>query len=358
MKLGVKSRMAEEKAAANRAEDVRRKRAERSQKRISEATQHAAHPVRVRPVVVRGGEFGMPIHQRNNKKAPRRAFYVTMDRAAGSELRLPALPALNPGWRLLSGLIAIAALFGIFSMWNSETFRVNGVDVQGLHRISTEEINHLLNLDQLSVVEIDARAVSEQVTSAFPELVGVRVSVQLPNTISMSARERQPIIAWQKGDDVQWLDAEGVIFPARGEAGPLITLHTDDDLPLAAVIIDPDILEKTAEAEESKPAAEKAAVEPAAAADKQRKVDLALVLATQTLSQKLPQDTKLVYSSQNGLGWVDQQGWQVFIGTDLQSFEAKYNMYQNLVRFLNDQGLKPVLVSVEHLNAPFYRLEP
>jgi hypothetical protein len=102
----------------------------------------------------------------------------------------------------------------------------------------------------------------------------------------------------------------------------------------------------------------KKAAESAVEAAKPRVVDPALVLATKSLSQQLPADTQLVYSSSNGLGWVDQQGWQVYIGTDLQNFEAKYNLYQNLVTHLNNRGLTPVLVSVEHLNAPFYRLEP
>lgn len=357
MRLGAKSRM-EEESAANRAEELRRKRTQRSQQRVSEATQRASHPVRVRPVVVRGGEFGTPIHQRAAKKTPRRAFYVTVDRAAGSELRLPAIPAFHPGWRLLSGLIAIAALVGIYTMWNSETFRVNGVEVQGLERISAEEINHLLNLENFSVVEIDARAASQEVMSAFPELVNVRMNVQLPNIVSMSARERQPVLAWKKGDNVQWLDADGTIFPARGEFEGLITLHSEDDLPLAIENIDIDALEETAEAGESKPPAAKPSGEDAAASEEQRKVDPAVVLATQVLSQKLSQDTKLVYSKNNGLGWVDQHGWQVYIGIDLQNFEAKYNLYQNLANHLSNQGLTPVLVSVEHLNAPFYRLEP
>lgn len=354
MRLGVKSKTAEENAA-NRAEELRKKRTGRSQKRVSEATQRAAHPVRVRPIVVRGSEFGTPIHQRAAKKSPRRAFYVTVDRTAGTELRLPSVPAFHPGWRLVSGIIAIAALFGIFTMWNSDTFRVGGVEVQGLERISAEDINKTLNLDNYSVVEIDTHTAVQQITSAFPELVNVRVQVKLPNLVSMSARERQPVLAWQKGDSVQWLDAEGAIFPARGEAGPLVTLHTEDDLPPAAVKIDIDAIELTAAAgEDEKPAAEKPVAEP----DELKKVDPALIAAAQSLSQKLPQDTTLVYSQTDGLGWVDPQGWQVFIGTDLQNFEAKYNLYQTLAKHLNDQGQTPALVSVEHLNAPFYRLEP
>ncbi len=32
-------------------------------------------------------------------------------------------------------------------------------------------------------------------------------------------------------------------------------------------------------------------------------------------------------------------------------------MYQQVTNYLTDQGINPALVSVEHLNAPYYRLE-
>jgi hypothetical protein len=156
-----------------------------------------------------------------------------------------------------------------------------------------------------------------------------------------------------------WLDAEGVIFPARGDAGPLVTIQSEDAPPLELIY--------TEAAEDE--AAEAASTGGNGAVDTTleeaqipvsglRKLDPSLLAAAQALSQKLPADTRLVYSSQDGLGWVDSAGWQVFIGADLSNFEAKFNMYQSLVQHLANQGQKPVLVSVRHLDAPFYRLEP
>lgn len=349
MRIGAKGN-----ASANRADDVRKRRTERSQERVSSATQRAAHPVRVRPVVVRGNEFGTPIHKQSNKHNPRRAFYVTMDSAAGSELRLPSIPMVHPGWRLLSGAIAIAALVGIYSFWNSEFFRVISAEVTGPQRISAEEMNGVLKLENLSVIEIDTSVIKKELTKAYPELIDVQVAVEMPNIVSVSASERQPVIAWQRGDQLQWLDAEGVIFPARGDAGPLVTIQSEDSLPMVAIIEDPEaVATQTAEAGKSSAEEQKAVETPAP-----RNVDPMLIAAAQTLSQKLPPETVIVYSTQNGLGWNDPQGWQVFIGTDLSNFEEKYGMYQGLANHLARQGETPVLISVEHLNAPFYRLEP
>lgn len=344
MRLGLKNQASTN--SATRAEELRRRRSEQSKKRVSKASQMASHPVRVRPVLMRGSGFGTPIH-RKARTTPRRAFYLTVDRAAGVELRLPSLPMIRPGWRLLSGLIAIAALVGIYSFWNSFFFRVGGVDVVGLERISAEEINDRLRLDGYSIIEIDPAAVVQQVREAYPDLRSVQVAVELPNYVTLHAVERQPVMAWQQGDQIHWLDEEGVVFPARGDAGPLVTIHAQDALPLVPLLPvtsgDGDEAETDADAPIS--------VEP-------RRVDITLLEAVQGLSQKLPPETQIAYDGQSGLGWIDASGTHVYIGTDLTNFEEKYLMYQQLASHLAARGEVPYMISVEHLDAPFYRLEP
>ncbi len=74
--------------------------------------------------------FGKPIHQQVATKRARRQFYVTMDQR-GAELRLPAITVINPGWRLLSGLLAALALAGIIAMLISPFFQIMSVEVTG-----------------------------------------------------------------------------------------------------------------------------------------------------------------------------------------------------------------------------------
>lgn len=353
MRLGLKGKMTSSENAANRAEEVRKRRTQRSQERVSTASMRAAEPVHVRPVVVRGNAFGIPIHRQSPKRTPRRTFYVTMDQAAGTELRLPSLPLVNPGWRLLSGLIVIITMVGIYSLLNSSFFRITTAEVSGVERLSADEINAKLELEDLPIVEIDTGELTQKLSSAYPELVGVQVGVELPNIVTVYATERKPVIAWQKGDQLQWLDAEGIAFPARGDAGPLVIINTEDDLPLTPVVVDPKV--------EATLTAAKTAGETVDGKDipvtGPRKVEPSLITAAEALSQKLPPETQLVYSKENGLGWVDPQGWQVFIGRDLGNFEEKFQMYQGLVSYLSSQGITPSLVSVEHTDAPYYRLE-
>ncbi len=346
MKVGNKGKLKDNNAAANRAEDVRRRRTQRSQQRVNEAKQRVAHPVRVRPVVVRGSAFGTPIHRQTSKQAPRRAFYVTMDHTSGTELRLPSLPMLWPGWRLLSALIAMAAMFGIYSMTNSTFFRLETIQINGLQRISPEEVSDTIDLSGVSIVEVTPQEVASKLSETYPELIDVTVDVALPSFVTINASERQPVVIWQKGDQIQWIDEEGVIFPPRGDAGPLVRIHSDDDLPMNIVLVDPETVEEDQTGEKAIPVTGP------------RTVEASLLTAAQGLYEKLPPDTAILYNNRDGLGWTDPQGWQVFIGNDLEDFEAKFSVYQKLVEHFNMQGIQPVLVSVEHLDAPFYRLEP
>lgn len=334
------------KSSASRAQEVRKRRSQQTQQRINTVTNRATHPVKTRPVTVRGNAFGTPIRQKAGRRA-RRAFYVTMDPAAGTELRLPTLPMVNPGWRLLSGILVILLGVAIYSLWNSPPFRIDHIGVIGLQRISADELTRELDLKNLSIIELNPAEIEASLSQSFPELMDVEVGVELPNFVTVTAVERQPAMVWQKGEQVLWIDPEGVIFPARGDVQELLTIQSSSDIPLA-----PQQLDST-----------EAHGEEAAAADSTnqpvflQKADPILLAAAQALRENLPPEVSLIYDHHNGLGWNDPMGWQVYIGNELSDFEAKYNMYQYLSGHLLDQGLQPVLVSVAQLNAPFYRLE-
>ena len=51
----------------------------------------------------------------------------------------------------------------------------------------------------------------------YPELTSVRVTVSLPNFVSVNVTERQPVIRWEQGDGYTWIAEDGVAFRPRGE---------------------------------------------------------------------------------------------------------------------------------------------
>ena len=335
---------------ASRAQEVRKRRAQRTQQRINTVTNRATHPVKTRPVTVRGNAFGTPIRQKASRPA-RRTLYLTVDSAAGAELRLPTLPMVNPGWRLLSGLLVILLRVAIYSLLNSPPFRVDHIGVIGLQRISADELTRELALQNLSIIEVNPAEIQAKLSQSFPELMEVEVGVELPNFVTVTAVERQPAMAWQKGEQVLWIDPEGVIFPARGDAQGLLTIHSSSDIPMVSQ--QPD----TTEAKGKEAAADDKAGGSTNRPVFLQKADPALLSAAQTLREKLSPEVSLIYDPHNGLGWNDPMGWQVYVGNELSDFEAKLNMYQYVSGYLLDQGLQPALVSVAQLNAPFYRLE-
>lgn len=65
----------------------------------------------------------------------------------------------------------------------------------------------------------------------------------------------------------------------------------------------------------------------------------------------------MIYDTKNGLGWADPHGWQVFFGTKTDDIDLKLTEYNHIVQAILDRNLQPVLISMEFLHAPFYRLE-
>lgn len=348
-------------ARSSRSDEVRERRGQRTQRRAGTAAARTANPPAQRPVMVRGvlNQNAQPLYRQAARSNPRRTFYVAMDPAAGTEIRLPAIPLVRPGWRAISALIAVVALFAIFSVWNSPFFRVQQISIVGLQRVNAADLEAVIHLQNLSIIEVRPEQVKEEIAVAFPELADVQVQVELPNFVTVSARERQPVLAWQKGDSTYWVDPEGFIFPARGEAGPAVTVVSPDDIPAVQSQAAP------APDAEANPAAQPTA-QPAVSgllagmgyttpAYANRRADLKVMSATLQLVKLLPPGTQLVYDKENGLGWTDAGGWQVFIGKDLENFEAKLATYQAILSDLQNRGLQPDLISVEHLNAPFFR---
>lgn len=345
----------------NRADNARQRRVQNRQERISAVNQRVISPSRSRTVISRGSLFGRPIHTKTSSRRARRTFYVAMD-SLGAEMRLPALPVFAPGWRILSLLIAIAAAAGIISVYTSPIFQIPYVEYIGLQRVPTEEINSVVNLDYRPIIEVQPQVVLTAIRNKFPELMDVSITVELPNIVNISAVERQPVLAWQQEDNVTWVDADGVVFPTRGEIGGLVTVHSDsaipqEPLPIEQLVAQAQTLEAAQESGVPLPTeTPPSEIDPLSSSPAQR-ANLKLLSAALELNQLLSANTELVYSDANGLGWTAPEGWQVYIGKDLNQFEEKYTLYQQVAGYLAKNGIQPKLVSVEHLNAPFYRLE-
>jgi len=86
-------------------------------------------------------------------------------------------------------------------------------------------------------------------------------------------------------------------------------------------------------------------------------IDPNVLNAAIELAGRLPEGATLVYDPTDGMGWIDPRGWKVYFGIDLSDLQVKEAEYQVIVDHLTQQGITPVMISVEFPHAPYYRTE-
>ena len=80
-----------------------------------------------------------------------------------------------------------------------------------------------------------------------------------------------------------------------------------------------------------------------------------MVQAILTLAPKIPAGMPMIYDPNYGMGWQDARGWSVYFGQTTRDVPMKLVVYQSIVDSLTSQGIQPTLISVEYLDAPFYK---
>lgn len=278
------------------------------------------------PMVSRG-KMARPPEQVRRRKEARRRYNVALS-APGAELRLPALPVFRIGWRMISGLLAIGMIWSLYALWTLPAFTVNWVEVQGLERLSDKEVNQVLKLSGQPIFAIDPQAVATQLDRSFPELVNAKISVGLPGSVIVSVGERQPVLAWEHAGILSWVDENGIAFLPRGEASSLI--------PVRVMGNPPNVGEARTE---------------------NQIISSDLVAVIQFVAAAAPQEVTLLYHPDHGLGWEDPAGWMVFFGPNPDKMDQRMAVYLTMIDELQKRGITPVMVSVEYLHAPYYRLD-
>jgi cell division protein FtsQ len=319
-----------------RADLLREKREKRPRKSSSKSARrsHNKTNVNLPPVLVRGGVAASVSHSRRKNKKNRRRFDIALN-GQGAEMQLPSLPSVGVGWRLLSAFLVGALGFMIYALWYSPFFSVEKIDVTGLVRLTDAEINSVADVIGKSIILVNPANLEQKFQEAFPELVNISVETEVPNKVVVNLVERQPVLAWQQDGQTFWVDERGVAFPPHSEGGPSVTIQGSDLLTITPA--GSETLEEGEIPLQTLP------------------VDL--VNAILTISSEAPENTPIVYDSQHGIGWLDPRGWQVYFGSSDEDMTLKLKVYMKTYKRLKKAGIRPALISVEHVHAPYYRLE-
>lgn len=342
--------MSPSKAATKRADDVRRRRASQPRKSTrTGAGKRAPKSNAPAPpaVLVRGSLAASMVHERRGKKRPKRRYDVALS-TPGAEMRLPALPRLQIGWRLVSAILLVGLAYLLYTVWNAPTYRVLAAEVKGVKGLSSQDINTVADVAGKPVFMVEPEKVRQELSDAFPELSAVKVDVALPAKVTVTVEERQPIIVWVQDDQETWIDPFGIAFPVRGESDSLIQVNARTSPP---GLEESKVEESDTEVSEIAEVVVEAEDAPAAF------LPVELVNAILLMAEEAPEGKPLVYSSDHGLGWEDKRGWEVYFGTTDEDMAMKLQVYKEIVRRLKKDDVRPEFISVEYVHAPYYRLD-
>lgn len=283
------------------------------------------------PITARGVVNDFAIERR--KKAGKRRFNAVLNlpHSRLNSLPLPGI-RIRAGWRWLSFFLVLVLGTCLYLAWTMPEFRVSAAHIVGNQRIPADEINSALELNSQPVFLLKPSRIEAATLRAYPELASVKVTIALPNIVTINVTERQPIIQWQQDSGYTWVDEDGVAFRPRGEVPGLITVQAMGTPPVLSTSADnssaptPFITSET-------------------------------VKALQTLAPYVPAGTPIVYDPATGLSWNDGRGWKAVFGFGGEDIAMKVQVYQAMVDWVTQHGVRPVLINVTYPDAPFYRVD-
>ena len=326
------SRTTSEYGQARKRSESRSKKTARKSSRTKRARRQSTDQS-APPVMFRGSLAGFTWNTAKRKKSkPRRRYDLTLN-VPGAEMRLPAVPQVAFGWRLVSGVLALALVMLIYHLWTGPMYQIQQLQIHGLQRLDSRDVTAILGLTGGQIFTVNADELESRLRKTFPEFTEVSVEVGLPASVIVSVQERQPIVTWQQDGRTILVDPDGMAFPRRSEsdATPALVVNALDS---------PPAMQQTEEA-----------VDGAVSF-----LPVEMVSALLSMNAQAPEGSMLVYDKLRGLGWKDVQGWEVYFG-DVRDMSAKLNVYRVIVDKLAKENISPALISVEHVHNPYYRLE-
>jgi len=300
-----------------------------SRKSRSDRAQFGSRPQP--PVMVRGGSMGLPLPASKRKKQKVRRRYDFTLNIPGAEMRLPAVPQISIGIRLISGVLVLALGMLLYHLWSSPIYQVEEAEIIGLQRLTSVDVNSIIDIAGELIFTINGETLQRRLQEAFPEFSSVSVSVGLPRNVSITVEERLPILTWRQEGRTVLVDANGIAFPLRNQT------QSEPGLVIEAFDAPPTIDFNQAET------------------NLEYFLPVEMVSAIISMSGHAPENAVLVYNTNHGLGWRDSQGWEVYFG-DIKDIDIKLRIYEAMVDKFAAEGLKPVLISVEYMDSPYYRM--
>lgn len=264
------------------------------------------------------------IKSRRNRK-PRRRLDLALRAEVGAEARLPAIPSIRIGSRLVSILLISVTILALRYSFTSSYFSVERATVLGNKILSHSQIRSIAQVDDKLVFLIDPHEIEERL-SQFPEVYKATVNLRWPNHVEIQVVEREPVVEWNDAGRIWWVSLDGVAFIQHGTWPELVQVKTTErTLQINKEPLDPVIAPR-------------------------------VVKAAVRLNSRLPEIATLQYDKERGLWLEDSNGWMVYFGIE-GDMDLKADVYRAMVEQLSEKQAQISLVSLEDQAAPYYRMK-
>jgi len=309
-----------------RAEEVRLRRDKETKQRMRRAAKEATRPMP--PISARTrGTSATPTRKSNRNT--RRRFQVALP-IPSDEIRTFSIPQPRFGTRAISFLFVGIIGAVIYFAYSLPYFRVTQAQVTGNQIIPPEEITSVMGIVGQPIFTLKPDELETRLRLNFPELVAADVTVSLPNLVSVSLVERNPVVRWEQSGGYTWIAEDGVAFRPRGDKPELISVVAESAPALSLSASDP--------------------LNPIPF------ISVGMVQALKELAGHVPPGASIIYNPEYGFGWNDPRGWRVYFGTSESDVELKMRVYESMVNSLTQRGIRPAMINVTYPTAPYYRM--
>jgi hypothetical protein len=319
-----------EKRELTRSELVRLRREQDRAKQMQRAVKEATRPL-PKPAARAKADAAKKVNTVKQASGKRRfniALY--MPRVNLRAIHMPKISRPHFGWRTVSFLFVAILGAAMYFAFNRPELRATEAQVTGNQMLTPAEINSIIGVAGQPVFLLIPSDLETRLRLNYPEIASVRVSVYLPNLVSVHLVERKPLIRWEQGGGYTWVAEDGVAFRPRGEIAELI--------PVVAV---------------STPPVVGSGSDPLAPAPF---ISVEMVQALRGLAGHVPPGAVILYNEEFGFGWNDPRGWRAYFGTTASDIELKMRVYEMMVASLTARGIRPALINVTYPTAPYYRM--
>ncbi len=222
-------------------------------------------------------------------------------------------------------------MFILFSVillliFSNDVFYVRSIQVRGNTHISREEVFAFSDIADYHMFWLDPEQIRQRVlrSSSIAD-----IAIELgwpPNLVTIIVQERQPAIVWSDGGEETWIDLQGRVMRARVEMPNLLHVNLISD-----------------RYDGPKPSAEEFSGD--------------MVLGALRLREILPEGEHLSFHPAYGLGWTNELGWQVWMGSDSAAVMGeKVHLYNVLVENITSRAIPIAELNIANPDAPFYRV--